>query len=292
MRKAAGIGLVALGSALGGICLLAWGLPLKSSLSGWLATFIGVLIYLHLGFDVAVFSLCGGAALLSGVLLLTISAPAITEKGTAEGGSRTPQGGARGWRTVRLLLHLAVVYAIAAFATPQLGAWTKNTLLPFLQRPTSSGSLQFLFSHVFALSFIPGFLAGLANARFKHKVAQYVWLAPAIILAYKIFTFPAPAQSVFASWFSLHQQQLSSAFQQYFGGGFVIREHSDYSDFWSIWRSNPDMARGMGQLRFTAPFYAAVGYCLAACIALRTQLHSKLGKRVKDWEQWKFGRSV
>ena len=168
MRKAAGIGLVAIGLALGSTCILVGRLPLQSAFMRWLIAFSELLQYLHVGFDVAVFSLCAGGALLAGFLLLTSHQNRAVEVG---------------WQSVRFLLHLAAIYAIAAFGTLQLAAWTKNTLLPFLQHPTSSSSFQFLFSHLFAFSFIPAFLIGLANARFKHTVAQYAWFVPAVVLA-------------------------------------------------------------------------------------------------------------
>jgi hypothetical protein len=90
-----------------------------------------------------------------------------------------------GWRFLCFLFHLAAIYALVEFLTPWLAGWTVGRLLPLLQHPTSSGPFQFLFSHLFAFSFIPAFLFGLINGRFKHKEAQFVWLVPAVILAYK-----------------------------------------------------------------------------------------------------------
>ena len=46
--------------------------------------------------------------------------------------------------------------------------------------------------------------------------------------------------------------------------------------------SNPDMMRGMTQLQVTAPFYAGVGYCLTAWLALRFQVLQKLVERAKS----------
>jgi len=161
------------------------------------------------------------------------------------------------WRVLWFPLHLAAVYAIVNLATPWLSGWTRARLLPFFGKPTSSGGFEFLFSHLFAFSFIPAFLSGLINARFKHKAAQFVWLAPAAVLAYKFATFPAS---------SVLQNHFSSAFHEYFGGGFLIPEFRDWHEFWSIAGSNSDVTRGMHQLKFTAPFYAGVGYSAAAWI--------------------------
>jgi hypothetical protein len=184
-----------------------------------------------------------------------------------------------GRRTLWFLLHLAAVYILVEFFTPWLAGWTRGTLMPLLQHPTSSGRFEFLFSHILALSFIPAFLSGLVNARFRHKAAQYVWLVPAAILAYKFATFPA---------LSVLQSPFKAAFHQYFGEGFVVPEFRNWHDLFSIAGSNYDMTRGMAQLRFTAPFYAGVGYSLAAWIGRRTELSRKVAEGVKKWEQSRF----
>jgi hypothetical protein len=152
---------------------------------------------------------------------------------------------------------LTAVYAIAKYGVTWLSAWTRGTLLPFIQQPTSSSSFEFLFSHILALSFIPALVAGLANARFKHKMAWFVWIVPAVILTYKFLTFPAP---------SVLQSQFPAAWHQYFGGGFSIGDFRDWRDFWVLVGSNPDTRRGLAQLNITAPFYAGLGYSLAAWI--------------------------
>lgn len=164
--------------------------------------------------------------------------------------------------------HLAAVYVIVIFCSPSLAGLTRGKLLPLLvQRPTSSG-FEFFFSYIFVFSFVPAFLLGLLSDRCR-KVAQYVWVVPTAILAYKFATFAAP---------SVLQSQFSTSFHQFFGGGFLIPEFQNqrWRDFWSIVSSNPDMTRGLDQFWFTAPFYAGVGYSLAAWIGLRT----KLGRRI------------
>ena len=188
---------------------------------------------------------------------------------------RPDRHSARGWQVLWFLVHLAAVYTIVKFVTPWLAGWTHGTLLPQLQHPTSSGRFEFFFSHILAFSFIPAFLSGLVNARFKHKAAQFVWLVPAAILAYKFATSPAP---------SVFQSQFSAAFHQYFGGEFVIPEFHDFHDLFST-GSNADVWRGVAQHQFTAPFYAGVAYSAAAWIGLRTELSRKVAERVKKWEQ-------
>ena len=185
------------------------------------------------------------------------------------------------WQTLWFLLHLISVYVLVKFVTPWLAGWTRGTLLPLFERPTQSSSFEFLFSHLLAFSFLPAFLCGLINAKFKQKVAQFVWLVPTLILAYKFVTFPAP---------SVLQSQLAAAFHQYFGSEFVIGEFRNWNELFEIASTNSDMTRGMTQLQFTAPFYAGVGYSLAAWIGRRTDMSRKLSEKVKMWEQSRFER--
>jgi hypothetical protein len=129
-------------------------------------------------------------------------------------------------------------------------------------------------------SFAPAFFTGLVNAKFKHKVAAFVWVVPTLILAYKLITFSSATASIFPG-------QTSSAFHQYFGGGFLIPEYRDWPDFWRIVGANPDMVRGMVQYSFTAPFYAGVGYSLASWISLRAELENKVLGILGYWQRWK-----
>jgi hypothetical protein len=142
------------------------------------------------------------------------------------------------------LLHLAAVYSIVKICTPWLAGWTRGILLPLLQHPTPSGRFEYLYPHLFGFSFIPASLAGLVNARFRHKAAQFVWLVPAAILAHKFATFAAP---------SVLQSQFSAAFHQYFGGGFMIPEFRDWHDFWAIVGSNSEYDARSGPARVHRP---------------------------------------
>ena len=140
------------------------------------------------------------------------------------------------WQSFWFLLHVAGVYAVVKFATAPLAGWTHGILL-FLD-PSTPGSFQFLFSHIFALSFFAAFLFGLVNSRWKHRVAEFAWLFPTVILAYQCVTFPNPWSSVLAS-----QSKLPLLFYQYFAGGFVIPEFHDWTEFWQIVNATPDMTR-------------------------------------------------
>jgi hypothetical protein len=184
-----------------------------------------------------------------------------------------------GWQVLWFMLHVAAVYAITLYCTPWLAGWTRGKLLPLLQQPTTLSGFEFLYSHIFAFSFLPAFAVGLVNARFRHSVAHFVWLVPTVVLAYKFFTFPAP---------SVLQSQFQVAFHQYFGGGFQIPEFRDWREFWQIVMTNPDMLRGKAQLDFTAPFYAGIGYSVAAWMGERTNLSQKVSEGVKNWENSRF----
>lgn len=183
------------------------------------------------------------------------------------------------WRFLWILAHLAVVYAIVKFCTPWLAGWTRGWLLPFLERPTSSGSFEFLFSHLLAFSFVPAFLAGLINTRFKHKAAQFVWGVSAAVLAYKLIVFPVTT--------SVLARESGAAFHYYFAGEFLIPEYHNWAEFRDI-AGSFDMMRGMAQLSFTAPFYAGVGYSLAAWIEIRAELHLRFSEKLRKWEESRF----
>jgi hypothetical protein len=275
MRRTKGTILIILAILLCSIVIAMLGAQRNSPLAHWLTAIQGVLLSFDINLDVGVLSLCACAALISGLLFLT---------------SDSSKAVVVGWQTVRFLLHLSAIYVIASYYPPRLAGWISTSLLPLLKVPTSSSSFQFLFSHIFEFSFIPALVAGLANAKFKHKAAQYVWLVPTIVLAYEFVTFPIAPRSVLDSASSVFPK-FSAAFHQYFAGDFLIGEYRDWSDFWSTVRSNPDMMRGMTQLRVTAPFYAGVGYCLAAWSALRFQVVQKVVERAKAWEQSRFDHS-
>jgi hypothetical protein len=195
----------------------------------------------------------------------------------AESTSRTKAG----WQILWFFVHLAVVYAIAKFCTPWLSGWTSGRLLPVLQIHTSSSRFEFLFSHLFAFSFVPALAAGLVNARFRQRVAAYVWLLPASVLAYKLATFHTAGSVLF-------QAHSFPALRYYFGSEFVIPEYHNWQDFWSMTAGSSDMLRGMDQLSFTAPFYAGLGYSLALWLCLKTNIDRRIAEMIKQWEISRF----
>jgi hypothetical protein len=155
-----------------------------------------------------------------------------------------------------LALHFAVVYLLVNLCTPWLAGWTQGRLLPWLRCPTEMSSFQFLFSHLLLFSILPAFTAALLNLKIRDKTAQLAWTLPAAILAYRLVTFPSSV---------LHQHP--SALYYFFASNFAIPEFKNWVDLQNL-LSNPDMKRGMAQLKYTAPFYAGVAYSLGAKLAI------------------------
>jgi len=182
-------------------------------------------------------------------------------------------------------LHLAAVYFVVKFVSLPLAGWTRNWLLPLVQEPTSTGSFEFFFSPIFFFACAPAFCLGILASQFKHRAAHFVWLVPAGILAYKLLTFRAVAASVLQR----PPASIPIAFHQYFGDDFHIPEYRDFHDLFQIAASSPDMARGMDQLTFTAPFYAGVAYSIAAWTGHRAKVTERVSRmdramgRVQVW---------
>jgi hypothetical protein len=90
------------------------------------------------------------------------------------------------------ILHLAAVYAIARICTPWLIELTHNMILPLLTGRAARISPQFLYSHLFTFSFVPGLIAGFLNAKlFNHGIVRYVWVIP-VVLLFVTFVFFGP----------------------------------------------------------------------------------------------------
>ena len=100
----------------------------------------------------------------------------------------------------------------------------------------------------------------------------------------KFATFPTPTPTVLENA-APNLSHFSAAFHEYFAGDFLIGEYRDWRDFWNMVSGNPDVVRGMTQLSVTAPFYAGIGYCLAAWLALRFRVHQMFVERIRAWAQ-------
>src|SRR5262249_4674908 len=69
---------------------------------------------------------------------------------------------------------------------PWLSGVVHDRILPMLDTPSSTSRFGFLFSHLLALSVVPALLAGAVNARLKVKAANFVWIAPMLVLAVRV----------------------------------------------------------------------------------------------------------
>ncbi|HJT00101.1 MAG TPA: hypothetical protein VJ756_13500 [Terriglobales bacterium] len=166
---------------------------------------------------------------------------------------------------VRFVLHLMAVYLIVQFLTMWVAGRVHDFVLPFvLQHQPTVSSFQFAFSHLFAFSFFPAVAVGFMYSEwFRHHVALLIWIVPFVVLAYKFASFPS----------SLFQNHFAVAFHEYFASGFMIPKFHSYHELFEAVGENPDMARGMQQLHYTAPVYAGLGYSLGAWLPIRFRFH-------------------
>jgi len=158
---------------------------------------------------------------------------------------------------LQFLLHLAVVYLLANSVVVWLSAQFHNLILPLLGMPSSQSRLAFAFNHLLLFSVVCGMAAGIVAATYKHRAAQFVWIVPAIILAYKFLTFPA----------GLFQDRFALAFHHYLAGGFLIPEFHTYHEAFMGW--NSDYERGIDQMWFTVPVYVGLAYGVASWAGAR-----------------------
>lgn len=178
------------------------------------------------------------------------------------------------WSTcLWFLLHLAAVYVWVNLCVTGLAGWVNRTVLPILEIRSAPSSVAFLSAHLFAFSFLPALVAGLGGAKVKPRVAQFVWMVPAAILAYELLIF-SRTTSV------LLQSESSSALHYYFAPVFAATDANEY-----VWRSNPLVVRQvLAQFKYTAPFYASVAYSLASRLSIRTELSRRVTERLNRWK--------
>lgn len=118
------------------------------------------------------------------------------------------------------ILHLASVYFIAWLCMPWLLDVAYGHVLPFLLgHPLRGNPFQFAFSHLLALSFLPGFAAGFGNAKsLRNGVVRFVWLVPVVVLVF-LFVFRGPGMYPTLFW----ESDFGQAFHYFFGGGIQYR---------------------------------------------------------------------
>jgi hypothetical protein len=123
----------------------------------------------------------------------------------------------------------------------------------------TSGLFQFFFSHLPMLVSLPAFFAGLMiNARFRHKVASYVWILPVAILAVAFLFGPGMYPTM------LWDSDLPASFCPFFGSEIQLEARGNGS------RSFPpaDWLHAYDQLTFSMPAYTAIVYSLGASLGM------------------------
>lgn len=193
--------------------------------------------------------------------------------------NKPPGQASRLRQVLRYLLHLSAVYVIVNTTTMWLAGRVHDWVLPLLhQRSPSESYLQFAFTHLFVFSLFPAAVVAFAYAQwYPHRVALFVWIIPLLLLVYKFITFPSSA-------FESHS---AAAFHEYFADKFLIPEVHSYRELFEV-VSSGDAQRGMQQFRFTAPFYAAVGYSIGAWIGI----HRVIPKFTNNWRRLRAFRST
>ncbi len=168
-----------------------------------------------------------------------------------------------GRQVLQFLIHLAAVYLTVWYVTPWVAGRFFDWILPPVNGGPSGSHMEFMFSHIFSFTFVPGLIVGLINSKHRHRVALFVWIVPVSVLLFDLCVFPTTA----------FQNHWAVALHYYFGGGFVVPEFYSYRDLFSRW--TPDMARGIAQLHITGPVYAAVGYSTATVLSKGITRHAQ-----------------
>ena len=165
-------------------------------------------------------------------------------------------------QTVWFSIHLAAIYLIVYYWSAWLAGLFYEWIRPILLPTNADTSFQFFFSNIFTFTFVPAFLTGLINTKYRHRVACFIWVVPALVLGYKFVTFPTTA----------FQNHFEAAFHHYFAGGFMIGEWRNNKELFEVVGSNSDTWRGMDQWHVTGPFYAGMGYSIAAFVGMRVHI--------------------
>jgi hypothetical protein len=165
------------------------------------------------------------------------------------------------------ILHVAVIYFIARLCIPWLVDIAYSRVPSFLLgHPLRDNPVQFFFSHLLALSILPGFVAGFVNVKlFRNRVVYIVWLVPVAVLVFML-VFEGPGIYPTMLWESDFRQ----AFHCFFGGDFrIVGEYHNYRDLPRlVVQNSADFIRGYTQFRVTAPAYVSAAYCVGAWLSL------------------------
>jgi hypothetical protein len=158
------------------------------------------------------------------------------------------------WPADAAIGPFALHTAAAAVCGIHLGPWLLSRwyawITPLIgfssHRPTGNDWLQ----HFELTSIVPASVVGYLLSRYLGRLAQYAWVLPTIILAYKLLTFTEPQASVLAPHSSVRWEyffDIQRTMPTFFGGD--------------------DPIRVLEQLDVVAPFYAGLAYSVGAFAA-------------------------
>ena len=175
------------------------------------------------------------------------------------------------WRvSLRYLFHLLIVYLLVRgtiFSVSEI-AYKADLWINKGQFRTA-GLFQFFFSHLPILVIVPAFFAGLMiNARFRHKVAGYVWILPVAILGVAFLFGPGMYPTM------LWDSDFSASFRHFFGNEFHFEARGDGNRLFPL----ADWLHASAQLTFSMPAYTAIAYSLGASLGM-----SGLTKRLQEF---------
>jgi hypothetical protein len=163
---------------------------------------------------------------------------------------------------LRFALHTTAVYVLANFTSMWVAGRIYAAMPLILQHRPTDSPMQFAFSHLFLFSFSPALIVAFAYSQwYPHRVAQFVCIVPAAILAYMFCTFSTSA----------FESRFAAAYHEYFEGEFVIGTFNSFTELFRV-ASASEMQRALLQLRFTAPAYAGVGYSMGAWLGIRYEI--------------------
>lgn len=160
------------------------------------------------------------------------------------------------WPAAGAIGPFALHSTVAALCGIHLGPWLLSRwyvwIMPLLGMSSHIPTAHDWLQHFELTSIIPALVAGYLVSRYLRRSAQYAWILPTIILAYKLLMFTEPQASVLAPHPSMRWE--------YF---FVIQ------------RTMPTLAASFGvdpirvvdQIDVVAPFYSGLAYSAGALAA-------------------------
>jgi hypothetical protein len=153
----------------------------------------------------------------------------------------------------RPVLHLAAATIFSSISAALLGGIAYRFAMLAGAAISAGSPLEFFFEHIVTLAFVSGVLAGwVNNAKFPHVFARWVWLIPALLLAFRMLAwheysvFESPLHAVGSHFFGHGCRPPYSMAQLALSGGTYCFD----------------------TLKFTAPFCSSVGYAAGAVAEL------------------------